>query len=189
MTTVQIPAPQHGHGHSHSKSSLHLHSHPVHALRNTPERRGSADTARGIPIHPVALDGVISASPISTPKIGSAGAEEVEIFAPADDQSGSDSSDDVYVDGEKEGRGRGRGSSNASSISEDSEEDDDDEDFKRRTALGAGVEKISRHKEKSASTSTIHGFAPQATHVPSPLTTPGGEEAKQMGVGVGVDDR
>ena len=52
-TAVTVPAPSHRHSHHHSISSSHHRPSSsidrASTIRNAPERRGSADTARGIP--------------------------------------------------------------------------------------------------------------------------------------------
>ncbi|KAI0781412.1 hypothetical protein BD413DRAFT_608560 [Trametes elegans] len=166
--TVNIPAPaphlrhHHSHSHSHAPSHSHHHTHGHgHSLSLSlphPERRESADTARGIP-----YAAALTPSVVTTPT----GREEH-----SDDSQGTPVLSGARLrteSGQSEG-GESLSSSAASTASETSDDVDDSEDSprdpesgfgededeeedellqeqSRRTALGAGVEKIARHKE------------------------------------------
>ncbi|CAL1703451.1 unnamed protein product [Somion occarium] len=218
--------------HKRTVSSSSVHSHHSHISHRTiiavpaPERRGSADTARGVPFSPVSPGiGIGSGSsglaspastvtptgngttstatltmsplpsstinPIEGSEVGVFGTmegedEDVEVLGNDEDENAgvgrgigrkgaevevtlSSSVSSSLSSGETLGEGEGEeGSSSVplnSSVTEDEdgdgdtfgegegedEEDEDvgDEDQNRKTVAGAGVEKISRHKEKT----------------------------------------
>ncbi|TCD70619.1 hypothetical protein EIP91_002650 [Steccherinum ochraceum] len=71
--------------------------------------------------------------------------------------SGSGEEDDGDAEGEEKEDGDG-----------DSDEDEDDEELNRRTALGAGVEKISRHKDYTSSNPGSAATSPDPAHPTHP---------------------
>ncbi|KAH9857583.1 hypothetical protein C2E23DRAFT_281542 [Lenzites betulinus] len=173
--TVNIPATHHRHHHSHSHSHSHSHHHHGHHSNSLslslspphPERRESADTARGVPF---ATLPALSPLPMSSPgqELTSALDEGDGTPVPAV-ASLADADADAEADGE-------RTASSASSVSGESEEsasakdpnspsfvfgegsvedDDEEEDLEefelteeRKTALSAGMEKIARHHKE-----------------------------------------
>ncbi|KAL4253922.1 hypothetical protein ABKN59_003026 [Abortiporus biennis] len=175
-TAINIPAPQHRHHNSHRRKS----SSVDRTIRGVPERRSSADTAKGIPAS-LKFTSSSTVTPTGKPEdeveIFSSSVPEVEGEAAEDTsspQASSTSSSSVSegavtpkVTKIAEGQ-----ESSASSIAdypmmspdvsanatEDEDEDEaDDEEYntdeepESLTALSAGVEKISRHKDKTPS--------------------------------------
>ncbi|KAI0078133.1 hypothetical protein K474DRAFT_959300 [Panus rudis PR-1116 ss-1] len=146
---VNVPAPYHHHHHPHALHSRSLstasHRSTSGGPRSPPERRGSADTAIGVPVG--------TAPP--TPRASTEGPSEQLIMSatPMDGEedevpSTPSESESLSYDDDTDGV------VHSSSVTEEEDEDEeDDEDLKdetrRKTAVGAGVEKISRHKDKT----------------------------------------
>ncbi|THG99601.1 hypothetical protein EW026_g2771 [Hermanssonia centrifuga] len=115
------------------------------ATRKTLERKGSADTARAVsPYAPIdseveTIDQMdvepLENDPMDGPRERRASASSGTSTSTEDDEDG-----DADVEDSPKG-----------TYGDDEEEEDEDEKRTRITALGAGVEKISRHKEKSHS--------------------------------------
>ncbi|THH31533.1 hypothetical protein EUX98_g2635 [Antrodiella citrinella] len=103
----------------------------VNHIMHAPERRDSADTAKGVPVTSSEHEAAKSAF-VSEPEgmVGTMSPEE------STSPSGSEETSPTGSGEEDEGEGGG-----------ESEDEDDEEDMARPTALGAGVEKISRHKD------------------------------------------
>ncbi|KAF7796763.1 hypothetical protein EIP86_007946 [Pleurotus ostreatoroseus] len=152
---VTVPASRSPHGHhraltmerapsiaSVAASSAGGH---VQLVRAGPERRGSADTARA------------ASPPVSVHTLTER----------AISQLGEDSECEGVGRGRRESASSGGSSSNTESEEdegdadteespkdeEEDEQEEEDKDMPRRTALSAGVEKISRHKEQAQSSS------------------------------------
>ncbi|KAK7689021.1 hypothetical protein QCA50_007712 [Cerrena zonata] len=216
-TAVTLPPHHlhHSHSHSHhtyahhgnnphkrtiSTSSVRSHhSHLSHKtiVPATPERRGSADTARGVPVMSgvptplgvsrelghseedvVVLDdeheSAVQISKIQVPESNTVEErerereEEQEQPSPSSESVSSSSASSV-LDGED-----GDAVVSSSVTEDDEEEEDEEDDFvadeaPRRTAVGASIEKISRHTDKAPSMSRTASVA----GTPSAPTTPG----------------
>ncbi|OJT15891.1 hypothetical protein TRAPUB_332 [Trametes pubescens] len=160
--TVNIPAlhKRHHHSHSHSHSHghhQHGHGHSLSLSLPHPERRESADTARGVPF--LSMTPAASGTPTGqtepvedtegTPIIAGARLRKESLNEGENNGSLSSSaasttsttSDDVddSEDSPKDTEG-GFGA-------DDEEEDEEMLEEERKTALSAGVEKMVRHKE------------------------------------------
>lgn len=144
LTAVSLPPAHthhhHHHTHSHSRSTLERAPSMVASVKGEPERRDSADTARGVP---VATDHVHVHQPSIVDDAGVVGevrrADSVRSEA-SHTSSSSTSEDADEGDNEEE---------DLESPKDEEEDDDDDDELEeesRLTALGAGVEKISRHR-------------------------------------------
>ncbi|KAI0948704.1 hypothetical protein AcV7_009374 [Taiwanofungus camphoratus] len=152
LTAVTLPPAlrhhHHGHHHSHSKTSM---ERAPSALMAAAERRDSADTARGMPV-----------SAHVVPEQAGEGAQEakaeVELVQETEGRaragsvgSVSTTSSASAIEGEDEAEGA---EDESPRDAEDDEDEDDMKDSSRLLALGAGVEKISRHKDASARAGT-----------------------------------
>ncbi|KAI0329897.1 hypothetical protein GY45DRAFT_1209880, partial [Cubamyces sp. BRFM 1775] len=164
--TVSIPAPahhhrhhSHSHSHSHGHHHAHGHGHSLSLSLPHPERRESADTARGVPFFtPTPTAGATptgiaetAEDGLGTPIPGGArlrkesvtegeGGESLSSSATSTASTTSDDLDDSE-DSPKDTEG-GFGDED-----EDEEEEELLQERSRLTAVGAGVEKIARHKE------------------------------------------
>lgn len=142
-TAITLPA-HHRPTHHHSRSMERVPSSANHNIR-MPERRDSEDTARAAS-PPMSKAYLADAEQI----VGELDGEvESVIRTRRESQSSTNSTGSSSVGTEDEDA-----DVEDSPKDSDREEDDDDsgdDDANRRTALGAGVEKISRHKEKSHS--------------------------------------
>lgn len=139
VLTIALPA-HHRPTHHHSRSMERVPSAASHVLKAIPERRDSQDTARAVSPPAVAAEQeVVGEMEVEADHVTSA-RERRESTSSASGAS-SFSSDDEDADVED---------SPKDSFGEDDDEDSEDDEATRRTCLGAGVEKISRHKEKTA---------------------------------------
>ncbi|GJE87967.1 hypothetical protein PsYK624_040500 [Phanerochaete sordida] len=140
-TAIALPA-HHRPTHHHSRSMERVPSAASHVLKATPERRDSQDTARAVsPPAVVDAEEVVGEMEVDadTERVGSVrGRRESASSTSGTSSFGSDDEDADVEDSPKDSYG------------EDDDEDSEDDEVSRRTCLGAGVEKISRHKEKSA---------------------------------------
>ncbi|KAI0345082.1 hypothetical protein BDW22DRAFT_1426782 [Trametopsis cervina] len=155
-TAVTVPAPSprhhsiglghHPHGHAGRLSIERAPSYASrHSLPRTPERRGSADTARAVsPTPQSALLEAQMVGEMDDVREEEEGKEHARERRESQSSAGTASEDDEDADNEE-------------SPKEDEEDDYVNEDRTRKTAVGAGVEKISRHKSTHSQDVTTPG--------------------------------
>ncbi|KAI8999070.1 hypothetical protein BD414DRAFT_505647 [Trametes punicea] len=164
--TVSIPAPTPHHRHHHSHSHPHHHHGlPLSLILPNVERRESADTARGLPF-------VLSSSAVATPVSAGEAAEDSqdtpiaggarlrkesitegeggELLSSSATSTTSTSTTSEDIEDSEDGPKGSEGGYGEGDEDEEEEEEEEEQLLKERsrlTALGAGVEKIARHKE------------------------------------------
>ncbi|KAJ7063631.1 hypothetical protein C8F01DRAFT_1368147 [Mycena amicta] len=118
LRAVNLPAGFRGHHHSHSHG--HVHGH----------HRSSSNALSAIHVTPPEGDAAKATSPSSVSSSGSDSESESDSEDEEDENVKANKADDV-----------------ADEDDDEDDEDDEEEEKRRVTALSAGVEKISRHKE------------------------------------------
>ncbi|KAJ7915560.1 hypothetical protein B0H13DRAFT_2658808 [Mycena leptocephala] len=132
LRAVNLPAHFRGHHHSHSHSHSHSHGHHRSASSSGVGLAGAAGA--------VGANGNGDAPAITVTGSGSGSSS-------SSSSSSSDSEDESEDEDEKVKGKEAKGAEDEDDDDDEDEDEDEEEEKRRVTALSAGVEKISRHKE------------------------------------------